>query len=83
MNTCKDCQHWHKLPRDPNNLAAPRMGECREGPPPAFGLPVVNQFGQQAIQWHIEYTKLPEQFTACGRFKTAFGVVENGQLATR
>lgn len=27
---CVNCKHWHKNPPDPNNLAAPTGGQCRE-----------------------------------------------------
>jgi hypothetical protein len=62
VTTCGTCAHWHIDPIDPNNITAPRQGECRYGPPVPVGVPT--PAGLQVI---VLYPKVPPTFAACGR----------------
>ena len=63
--TCGQCQHWKRLTRDPTNLGAPEMGECREGPPLLVVVPVSP--GHQALE--VRYPSMPAYFAACSRHR--------------
>lgn len=60
--TCGTCKFWKMDPIDPNNLLAPRQGECRHSPPAPLGIPT-----HQGLQVMLVYPKLPPQFHACGQ----------------
>jgi len=66
MNTCSGCKHWHAAPPNPQDLAAPRLGECRGGPPQLVVLPgPVN--GSVAIQ--CAYPATEARLPACAQFR--------------
>lgn len=60
--TCGSCAHWRLDPIDPQNLSAPRQGECRQAPP--VPLAVVTSQGLSVM---VVYPKIPPQFPACGQ----------------
>lgn len=64
--TCATCKHWQQQPRDPMNLAAPRVGLCMANPPQFQLLPMPQGF---APVWG--YPVLPENFTACALHRPA------------
>lgn len=73
--TCGTCRHWVMDSIDANNLAAPRNGECREGPPVPIGIPT-----PAGLQLMVIYPKVPPQFPACGRYVAA--VIAGGLCPT-
>jgi hypothetical protein len=58
---CNSCRHFHPAPRDPLNLTAPRVGDCRALPPQL--LPVPQRGGMGAMAF---YPVLEESTLACG-----------------
>ena len=63
-STCQGCGNWHRLPPDPANLTAPRLGECRLAPQ-HLDLPVPAGSGRVALTVQPFYLQLPADFPAC------------------
>lgn len=66
--TCKQCRHWHALPRSRTpeggiDLAQPQQGECREQ---LRSLPIQGPSGPGVAPY---YQHTPEGWEACGRFE--------------
>jgi hypothetical protein len=66
LQTCRHCTHWHQVPADPSDLAAPRPGDCRGGPPQILVIPYTNQ---GRLELRAMYPVVPDDFPACGRFE--------------
>jgi hypothetical protein len=67
---CGDCKHFHKLQRDPMNLAGPVPGECREH---VKSYPMIRN-GQMVGQL-VYYASPGTDFPACSRFAASLKVV--------
>lgn len=67
--TCRDCRHWEAHAVNAMNFAAPRQGNCRQGPPHAS---VVGN-GQIASAFPVTLHSME----ACGQFAERPGVQEN------
>lgn len=76
QRTCGQCQHWHKLPANPQDLRQV-LGQCLESPP----VPLAIVMAPGAVQISVAYPTLPPVFPACGRFK-AVEVLTNGRVTT-
>lgn len=71
MKTCGSCWHWEKGEVDPTDLAAVRIGECRERIH-MIALPVLTLKGPGA-QIQTTYARVPADFPACSHWKDAEG----------
>lgn len=67
--TCSECRHWHALPIDPNNLAAPRMGLCRGVPPVPLVVGFQNTARGPMPQVQAFYPALAADMAVCGVFE--------------
>ena len=65
--TCSACRHWHRLPRDPNNLGESVIGECREHVHVVV-IPQAMRAGM-APALRVLYPPTPEDFPVCGRYE--------------
>lgn len=65
QTTCQGCRHWHEQGRDPTNLGAPPVGQCRGAPPQ---LVVVPEGAGLVIRPLLPL--LPANFPACGLYRS-------------
>lgn len=72
--TCGQCQHFHKLPRNPD-MSIPQMGECREQ------LRAALVQSPNGPMWIVGYPSVPDGFAACGRFSLPLVKLRNGAIA--
>lgn len=67
MKTCSTCAHWFRHLADPQDLAAPPAGECRQGPPQLIVAPAVGPLGQSGMALQLAYPGTPPDFPACSQ----------------
>jgi hypothetical protein len=64
---CRDCEHWHRAPTNPNALNEIR-GECRESPPAATAVVQMVGGGFKLLAWVAGYPPLAPETPACSHF---------------
>lgn len=62
--TCASCKYWFRVPINPQNVTAPRPGECKHH---LVALPLLNEQGQVS-SWVGGFPPTPPDFW-CGRHK--------------
>ena len=61
--SCASCKYWFRLPADPQNLTAPRQGECKHH---LVALPLLGK-GPQVTGWVGGFPPTPADFW-CGQY---------------
>lgn len=65
IRECGTCAHFDAQPKDMKNLAAPRLGVCRGGPP----IPILMPAPGGGVQIQGMYATVGEHDKPCGTYK--------------